>query len=123
MPLGGAETSLNGGTRLYSHLAVPNNPKQDWIRVFEEGSYASDAEGVRPPCRSGAEDPILPVLEFGGSRQLGDVASVVVRRSSDLHGSRREHVLSQSAFAQPVASVRLLASLKPLASQRLLACH
>lgn len=96
-PAGRPDTSLNGGTRLYCHLAVTNNPKQqDWIRVFEAGSYVSDSAGIELPLvgvyglgtdgfysyssmlpRSGR--PILLVLKFGGSRQLGDVVSVVIR--------------------------------------------
>lgn len=91
------DTSLSGGTRLYCHLAVTNNPKrQDWIRVFEAGSYVSDSAGSQLPLvgvyglgtdgfysyssmlpRSGT--PILLVLKFGSSRQLGDVVSAVIR--------------------------------------------
>ncbi len=88
------------GTLLHCNLVVTNNSnRQDWISVFEVGSYASDAEGVQVPLdkiydigplmqdrfysysvmlpRSGR--PIILVLKFSGSAELGDLTSVVIR--------------------------------------------
>jgi hypothetical protein len=91
-------TSLNRGTQFYCQLVVTNNPeKQDWLRIFQIGSYASDAEGVRIPLIKvyspgllgegfysdyallpSSGRPILLFLKFAGSRQLGDVTSIVI---------------------------------------------
>jgi hypothetical protein len=99
-PVRGPRTSINLGTELFCHLVVTNNRgQQDWIRIFELGSYATDAEGVQVPLidifdigyllhdgfyaysvmlpRSGR--PITLELKFSGSEQSGDVTSVVIR--------------------------------------------
>jgi hypothetical protein len=100
-PFSKRRARINLGLVVACHLVVTNNrDRQDWIRVFEIGTYVSDAEGIRLQLakvyglrgwlRDGfyhysamlprsQERPVVLLLEFRGSEELGDVTSVVIR--------------------------------------------